>query len=294
MKPILFSLDQTSLVEGINRQDRYEIGKVVLRQFPDEETYVKIDSDVKDRKILLLASLDRPNDKILPLLFLAETARNLGIKEVSLVVPYLAYVRQDKQFNPGEGITSQYFASLLSRYFDWLVTIDPHLHRYHSLSEIYTIPTTVLHAAEPVAQWIRQHVDNPIIIGPDKESEQWVADIAKRVNSPFITLEKIRKGDRLVTVSLPKIEQYKECIPILLDDIISTARTMIETVKHLQALGMKPPICIAVHPLFSANAYEDLLKAGVRKIISCNTIQHITNAIDVSGVIANALKEAAK
>lgn len=198
-------------------------------------------------------------------------------------------MRQDKQFNPGEGVTSKYFAALLSHYFDWLITVDPHLHRLHSLSEIYSMPTVVLHAIDPIADWIKKHVEKPILIGPDQESKQWVANVAQKTNAPFIVLEKIRKGDRAVEVSLPQIEQYKNHTPVLIDDIISTARTMIETIKHLKNLHMPSPICIGVHAIFAGNAYEDLLKAGASKIVTCNTIKHPSNGIDLSELVAKSI-----
>lgn len=106
----------------------------------------------------------------MPLIFAAKTARELKAKKITLIAPYLAYMRQDKQFHQGQGITSKYFAALISHYFDNLITIDPHLHRWHSLNDIYSIPTHVLHANDAIASWIIQHVTNPVLIGPDIES----------------------------------------------------------------------------------------------------------------------------
>lgn len=292
MKAILFGLfDDPELTEKIRIACGYETGEINFREFPDEETYVKIITPVKDRKIIFIADLKRPNRKIIPLLFAAQTARDLGAKEVGLIMPYLVYMRQDGRFHPGEGVTSKYFAAMISQVFDWLVTIDPHLHRYHSLSEIYKIPTRVLYPTELISQWITKHVTQPVLIGPDKESGPWVSQVAQKTNAPFIILEKTREGDRAITVSLPQLEQYKTHTPVLLDDIISTGRTMIEPVKQLCAAKMKAPICIAVHAVFAENAYQDLLKAGASKIITCNTIQHVSNNIDISSLIIEDLAQ---
>lgn len=283
MKPIIFNLfNNAKLTEKIAKVCDLDVGDLIIHQFPDEETSIKINSNVKDRKIILFASLDRPNQKLLPLIFTAKTVKELGAKEIGLLAPYLAYMRQDKQFYTGEGITSKYFAELLSEYFDYLVTIDPHLHRIKSLDEIYKIPTTVLHTTIPIANWIKKHIKNPLVIGPDKESKQWVSNIATRVNAPFVILEKMRKGDRSVEISFPPIDQFQECVPVLVDDIISTARTMIETILHLKKMKTKPPICIGVHGIFAGNAYQDLLQAGAAKVVTCNSIEHKSNAIDVS------------
>lgn len=74
-----------------------------------------------------------------------------------------------------------------------------------------------------------------------------------------------------------------------MDDIISTARTMIETVNHLKNARMKPPVVIGVHAIFSGNAYEDLHKAGTKEIVTCNTIKHVSNKIDVTQLIASSI-----
>ena len=168
---------------------------------------------------------------MLPLLFAAATARELGASRVGLVAPYLAYMRQDRRFKPGEAVTSRQVARLLSDAFDWLVTVDPHLHRYSSLADIYSIPTHVVHAAPLIAEWIKANVTNPLIIGPDSESEQWVAAVASDVGAPYSVLEKVRHGDRDVEIRLKDLEQWKGRTPVLVDDIISTGRTMIEAVR---------------------------------------------------------------
>jgi ribose-phosphate pyrophosphokinase len=153
------------------------------------------------------------------------------------------------------------------------------------LSEIYSIPATAAHAADPISTWIANTIEQPILIGPDSESEQWVAAIAKKANAPYIILTKMRHGDREVEVSIPHFDKYKNYIPVLVDDIISTGRTMIETIGHLNNAGMKPPICIGVHAVFTDNSFEEMKKAGAKEIISCNTIPHESNRIDISDLL---------
>lgn len=287
--PIIFPLAHDDLAKTIQRQCQYELGKIIQHQFPDEETLIHIDSNVAGRDLIFITSLDKPNTKLAPLLFAAETARSLGAAKITLIAPYLAYMRQDKVFEPGQGITSKYFAELISHYFDGLITIDPHLHRWHALNAIYDIPTTVLHATDNIAHWIHKHIQKPILIGPDTESMQWVEDIARKTKAPFLILEKIRKGDKRIEVSIPNIEKHRNCIPVLIDDIISTGMTLIGTVEHLKSLNMLAPICIGVHAVFAGDAYQKLSVSGVEKIITCNTIQHCSNGIDISSNIINFL-----
>jgi ribose-phosphate pyrophosphokinase len=290
MRTVVFALPgNENLAAKIAARLDAEIGKTTLRQFPDKETYIRIHSEVKGKRVIMVCTLNNPDEKLLPLYFLSQTAKALGADCTCLVAPYLAYMRQDKQFNPGEGITSTYFAHFISNFADTLITIDPHLHRRHTMSEIYTIPYKVLHAAALLSDWIRDNIEKPVLIGPDSESEQWVEAVAKDANAPFIILEKVRQGDRDVQVSVPHVEKYKEHIPVLVDDIISTAHTMIETIGHLKKAGMKPAVCIGVHGIFAGSAYDELKKAGAGHIVTTNTIAHESNAIEIAHLIASVL-----
>jgi ribose-phosphate pyrophosphokinase len=292
MKQLVFILPGNeqlgkSVIKGINAEE----GNYILRNFPDGETYVRILSEVKNREVIIIASLHQPNSKFLPLFFLCKLLKERKAKSICLVAPYLAYMRQDKEFNPGEAVTSSYFAQLLSAVVDKLITIDPHLHRRKSMQEIYSIPCEVLHAAEPITQWIKDRIPNAVLIGPDKESEQWTADVAKKAGVPFLILDKTRYSDRNVKLKLPYFGNYKKHTPVLVDDIISTAHTMIEVVKELKRIHMKEPICIGVHGIFAENAFEELVAAGVADIITTNSIPHITGEIDISKLLIDYLKK---
>lgn len=292
MKPLILSVfGQHPLAAKLACELHLDMCHVTLRDFPDGETYIQFEDDVQGRDVIIVNSLDHPNPKILPLLFVSDTAKALGAKHVGLCAPYLAYMRQDKQFKAGEGITSDYFASLLSRYFDWLITVDPHLHRRHNLGEIYSIPNCVVHAAPQISEWIAREIEHPILIGPDSESEQWVRVVAEGANAPYLILEKIRHGDHDVEVSAPAVAPYLNHTPVLVDDIISTARTMIETVTHLKSAQMRPPVCIGVHAVFADDAYNSLKQSGIERIVTCNTICHPSNHIDLSTIISKEIQQ---
>lgn len=296
MKPILLSLyTNPARVQALGSLLGVDCGDVYHHTFPDGEAFLQIKGDVekviRGREVIVFDTLQEPDTKTLPLIFLAETARELGAKTVGLVCPYLAYMRQDKRFHPGEAITSTYFAKVMSQSFDWLVTVDPHLHRRASLDEIYTIPSSIVHAGPAIAAWVAQNVEKPFFIGPDAESEQWVSNIAEIAKAPFVILEKTRRGDQDVSISFPDLSPYMTHTPVLVDDIISTARTMIQTVIHLRGHHMKPPLCIGVHGIFAMDAYVTLLQAGVSKIVTCNTISHPTNDIDLLPALSEVIKK---
>lgn len=257
-----------------------------LRQFPDGELYVRIDGELGEDVVIVG---NASGDNFLRVAFLAGTARDLGARRVGLVAPYLAYMRQDSRFKPGEGVTAKYFARLLSSTVDWLVTVDPHLHRFDSLAGVYTIPTTIARAAPAIATWIMASVEHPVLVGPDAESVQWVKAVAEHSGAPFMILEKTRRGDRDVSITSPD-GAWNGHTPVVIDDIVSTGQTMIEATRQLRAAGSAAPMCVGIHAVFADALHEALIDAGARGIVTCNTIPHTTNQICIADPLADAVR----
>lgn len=280
------------LAERLSASTGGEIVALETRRFPDGETYLRLAGDVSRRQVAIVCTLDQPDGKFLPLAFAAATARELGASRVGLVAPYLAYMRQDRRFKDGEAVTATAFAGLLSRSVDWLVTVDPHLHRHASLDEIYGIPSRVVSAGTDLAEWIGRHVQQPLIVGPDAESEQWVSRIAAQARCPFVVLAKRRLGDRQVAIDLPDLSAVRGRKPVLVDDIVASAGTMIEAARLLAAANLPRPVCAAVHGLFAGDSFERLSMVA-ETVVTTNTVAHRSNAIDLSDRIAHAAAETA-
>ncbi len=289
--PLLFALPgNEGLTASLARTLGWETGAMTARRFPDGESYLRYLTPLSGREVVLVCTLDRPDDKLIALYLAARTARDLGAARIGLVAPYLAYMRQDKVFHDGEGVTSHHIAALLASVLDWMVTVDPHLHRIHDLGEIYPIATQVVHAAPAISRWIGENVPNPLVIGPDGESEQWAAAVANGAGCPYTVLQKTRRGDHDVEVSVPDVGRWQGRTPVLVDDIASTARTMMAAVAHLKAAALPPPVCAVVHPVFAGDAFEALQSAGVARIVACNTIAHGCADIDIADALAQAMR----
>ena len=290
--PVVFALPEDwRFAERLAACAGVELGTLTMRDFPDGETYLRLNSSVAGREVALVCSLHDPNDKILPLIFLADAARSLGAKRLGLVAPYLAYMRQDARFHTGEAVTARSFAGLISRAHDWLITIDPHLHRIHELGEIYMVPALALHAADDLGRWIARSVERPLVIGPDEESAQWASAVASTANAPWIVLTKVRRGDREVDIHVPDIEPFIEYTPVLVDDLISTGQTMVNVVRQLRRAGARSPVCVGVHAVLSHDARQALLAAGASIVVTTNTIAHPTNGIDIIPMLSAAVRE---
>ena len=290
MTPVVFAFPgHAELMRELQAATGAIAGTLVLHRFPDGESYVRLDTPVAGREAVFVCSLADPDAKLLQLLFAVAAAKDLGAVRAGIVAPYLAYMRQDTRFKPGEAISSATVGKLVSGVADWLVTVDPHLHRNASLDAVYAIPSRVVQAAPAISAWIVANVTKPLLVGPDAESEQWVAQVASAANAPCIVLDKTRHGDRDVTVSMPSAEQFRDRTPVLVDDIVSTAHTMIAAIARLREARLAAPVCIGVHALFADNSYAELQAAGAARIVTCNTVPHASNAIDVDAAIAAAV-----
>jgi ribose-phosphate pyrophosphokinase len=264
--------------------------KMGWRHFPDGESLVTSPPDLAGRDVALLATMHNPDRLALPVRFTAETARDLGAKSVGLIAPYLAYMRQDKRFHPGEAVSAPLFAAFLQESFDWLVTVDPHLHRNPDLSQLFSIPAAHAAAAPAIARWINDNIPDAVLLGPDSESQQWVAEVAKLTQRPYEVLRKTRRGDRAVDVSFPKNNALRQGTPVILDDIASSGQTLVRTLGQLRAHKAAPAVCVIIHAVFAGSAYEDVLAAGAARIVTTNTIPHDSNEISVGPLLAKVTR----
>ena len=262
---------------------------IELHRFPDGESKVRL-PDQLPNKVIICRSLDNPNHKLVELALAAATARELGVSELMLVAPYLCYMRQDKAFYAGEAVSQQVIGRQLAQWFDAVITVDPHLHRIHKLSEaIPDTATTTLTATKPIADFLSETYDNPLLIGPDEESEQWVAAVAQMQGLEYMIGQKQRLGDYNVKITLPESRCAARHL-ILLDDVASTGRTLEATTHALQAYKPESISAVVTHALFVDDALERLENAGIKQIWSTDSILHSTNAIPLAGLISNALE----
>jgi len=276
------------LAKKIARKLKKQYSKLQVRQFPDSETYLKFNVNVKNKILMLVQSFyGNVNDCIIETLFAAETAADLGAKKIILVAPYFPYLRQDKRFSPGECISLRTIAKNIDEDFDEVYIMDPHLHREKTLKHIFKIKSHKLTANPLIVEYIKK-VKNALIIGPDVESYKWAEKVADKIGCECAILEKDRKSATEVHVKLNKKINLKNKNVIIVDDMISTGNTIIETVKLLKKLGGKKFTTICVHGIFTNNALERLRKNSL-SVVACNTIPNKVAKIDVSGLLAKSL-----
>lgn len=264
--------------------------ELLVKKFPDDELLVRFNADLRGKNIVLVQSFYRDiSDCVVEIILASATARDLGAKKIILAAPYFPYLRQDRRFHSGESVSQSIIAKLIEKYFDEILIIDPHLHRRKSLSQVFRIKAAKLTANSLIADHIKKHIKNPIIIGPDEESYKWARSVAGIISTESRILEKKRYSSYHVEVKLNKKIDLKGKNVVIVDDIVSTGHTIIETAKLLRKLGAKNIYCICVHGIFVDGALKKLRKAKI-KVISTNTIPNRVARIDVSGVIGEVLK----
>jgi ribose-phosphate pyrophosphokinase len=262
--------------------------KIQRHRFPDGENKLTLPEKLPEH-ILICRSLDHPNEKLLELLLAAKTARQLGAKELTLVAPYLCYMRQDIAFHPGETISQPIVGNFLAELFDNVITVDPHLHRIQRLEQ--AVPTkhaVSLSATALMAEFLAERFNNPVLLGPDSEAEQWVSAVAKPNGWDYGVCKKIRKGDREVAITLPDINLDGRAV-VIVDDVASSGQTLSVAIKNCLIKKAKHVDVLVTHALFVSDAKQRLKQAGVRNIWSTDSVSHESNSIPLHGLLRDAV-----
>lgn len=286
---VIGGTNSQKLAQHVAKSLKAKYSALAVDHFPDGELRLRYHEDLAGKHVIIINSLmPNPNENLMEMVFAIHTANDLGAKKVTAVAPYLAYMRQDKRFHPGECISAHVMAKLLSS-ADHVIAIDPHLHRIKRLQQIFKTKATSLTADPVFATYIKKNHPKAIILGPDVESSQWAKKIADSIGQDSVILHKKRyTATKIRTIITGDTKKFKGREVVIVDDIISTGNTMIEPIKQLKKFGARKITCICVHGVFTKNALQRLKKLGVQ-VISTNTVQNPVSKIDVALLIVDAL-----
>ena len=264
------------------------LNEIKVHHFPDGESFIALPPALPDH-VLFYRSLNQPNDKLIELVLCAKTARSLGAKRLTLIAPYLCYMRQDFANYPGVAISQGIVGSLLAELFDDVVTVDPHLHRISTLRQAIPLEHAInLSATSAIAAFLRHKLDRAFLLGPDSESRQWVARVSELTGFAFGIADKVRLGDKEVALNLPDIDNVSQPI-VIIDDMASTGRTLARAAKALHAKGAHSVYAVITHALFCGDAEQVIRDAGIGEIWSTDSIDHPTSCIRLDGLLGDAV-----
>lgn len=283
--------EDTAFARRLARRLGTRLAVIRTHRFPDGETLVRVAAPSSGRAILVCA-FEHPNCRLFESMLAADAMRHAGARHVTLAAPYLPYMRQDTVFRPGEPVSQRVMARMLTRGFDSIVTIEPHLHRVRNLPQIFGRRARSISAAPAIAQWLKRARWRPTIVGPDRESRPWIRRIAKQAGLQWVVGEKRRLGDRTVRVTMELPANMRHAV--LVDDIASSGATLAAAARALKSAGIAVVDAIIVHAIFAPGALERIRAAGIRRIVSCDTIPHPTNAIRCAPLLAAAVRKDAR
>jgi ribose-phosphate pyrophosphokinase len=290
---LLAFADESPLARALAREMGCELAFIETHRFPDGEIKLRLPPALPSR-VVMLRGLQQPNDRLVQLLLAGRTARELGARHLTLASPYLAYMRQDIAFQPGEAVSQRIVVGFLAGLFDRVITIDPHLHRIASLDEVMPGSQGVALTAAPLlgawiaAQW--PAASPPLLVGPDEEAEQWVRAAGEHNGLQGLVCRKTRRGDRDVSVELPAQDIAGRAV-VLIDDVASTGHTLTQAARVLRERGAASIDVAVVHALFGGDAIEGLKRCGIRHVWSTDAVPHASNVVSVAPLLARAIAD---
>ncbi len=288
MSVLLAFDDEAGLAQGLSQALGWPLALIDRHGFPDGETRLRLPHRLPARTVML-RGLQQPNARLTELLLAAAGARELGAQRLTLVCPYLAYMRQDMAFTPGEVVSQRHVGALLATAFDSIVTVDPHLHRVATLAEVMPGRQGVALTAAPLwGHYIAQRLPGALLLGPDEEAGQWVRVAAAAGGLDHAVCHKQRHGDHDVDVALPGVPVQGRAV-VLLDDVASTGRTLVAAARGALASGAASVDVAVTHALFVGDALAMLKAGGVRHVWSSDAVPHSSNALSLVPLLAAAL-----
>lgn len=263
------------------------LGTLTVKWFPDGERYVRVESDVKGKDCIVIQSTSRPQDaNVMELLQILDTLKENGAANVTTVVPYFGYGRQDKVFKPGENVMSKTIAKHIDMNSDEFYTVN--IHKKH-ITDFFNISATELDAAPILGEYFKSYgLKAPVVIGPDEGAERLAKGVADIIGCPFDHLQKTRLGPGEVEMKPQNIDVNGKDV-ILVDDIIDSGGTIVEAIKMLRARGAASTLVGTIHPVLTGNVITRLFSSGAVDLIATNTINSQISYLTVSALIAEAL-----
>ena len=263
---------------------------VDYKNFPDGESYIRLTGSVRGEEVLLVhTTYPQPDKRVLELLLLIDTLKDLRAAKIKVVVPYMAYSRQDTRFRNGEAVSiNTIFRLIEAAGADEFYTID--IHKECSL-DAFKIKAKNLHATEVIADHIKgMGLKKPYILSPDKGALDIAKRIGKSMGVEYGNLEKTR--DRItgvITVSGDRVEVEGRDV-VITDDLISTGGTIANACKILKDGGARRVIAVCTHPLIVEGAYKRMKGAGLDEVLGTDTVDSEVSKISVAPLIAKEFR----
>jgi len=279
-----------NLASSISEISRIPLGKIDIGKFSDSEIDVWIEDDVNNSNVFIIQSNSKPvNDNIIELLLIADAVRRSGAHKITAVIPYFGYSRKEKQSRRGEPISAKVIADLIiTSGINKVICLDLHA---DAIVGFFDVPVIYLSALEILAAKLKEEkFTDPVVVAPDVGGVKRARNFASLLNAPLAVIEKHRqtdKRDQLEVLSMSG--EVSGDTAIIIDDVISTGGTIIESANALKKKGVKKIIVCATHGVFAGDAIKNLENSPVDKLIVTDSIGQITKSKKIEVVSTASL-----
>lgn len=269
----IFALSASQELAGnIARELGTELGKCKVNHFADGEILVEIGESVRGKDVFIVQSTSAPvTENLMELLILTDALKRASAGEITAIIPYFGYARQDRKAKPRQPITSKLVADLLTTAgIDRVVTIDLHAAQ---IQGFFDIPVDEMQALPLISKYFHEkQLDDICVVSPDHGGATRARKLAQALNSPVAIIDKRRPKPNVAEI-MGVIGEVSGKNCIIIDDMIDTAGTIVAGVDMLKEKGAKKVFIACTHPVFSGPAVERLSSADVEEIIVTDTIK---------------------
>ena len=295
---ILSGTSNLSLSRSIARQLKLKLVNTNIKNFADGEVYVEINENIRGNSVFVIQSTSTPaNDNLMELLLCIDALRRSSAKNITAVIPYFGYARQDRKVVPRTSISAKLVSNLITNAgASRIVTVDLHSGQ---IQGFFDIPVDNLFTTPLFTRYIKKNLKNKnlICVSPDVGGVQRTRGLATKINVDLAIIDKRRSqpGKSQVMRIIGNV-QNKECI--IVDDIIDSGGTIVNAVDALIKEGAKSVYVFVTHAVLSGEAINKIKKSKINKLIITDSIDNTKKIKNVSKIqvlsIAPLMAEAIK
>jgi len=281
----------TELGKLISSELKVKAVPVEFKRFPDGESRIRLEGDVQGEDVTIVQTTGPPqNENVVQLFLLADTAKDMGAKTITAVVPYFAYARQDKRFRSGECFSVKTIVTLLRTCgVNRILTVNSH---NPAILETLAVPVEDLSAFGLLAEHFKKlGFAGAFAVSMGKKGLDTAAEAGKVLGGSFDcipTQRDVVTGN--VTIEKKRLPVKGKDV-IVFDDIVSSGGTMMKTVAWVKEQGAKRVVAACVHPLLAEDVREKLLKSGADDVVGTDTVPNRVSKVSVAPLIVQALKK---
>ncbi len=273
-----------SIAKDLAKNLDISLAKKTIKRFPDQELYVRVLDDVKNEEVILVQTT-YPDPNIIELFLIQNALIEAEAGDITTIIPYYGYARQDTMFKKGEAISAKALAKLISLNSDKVVTVDPHK---EYILDFFDTKAYSCSAVKKIAEYLnKKSLD--MILAPDKGALDRAKKASEIINCDFDYMEKTRIDGKTVEIKPKNLDVENKKVGII-DDIISTGGTMALSIKELRKQGAKKVYVSCTHGLFAGDAIKKLSSAGCDEIISTDTIENKYSKVKIASVLSEFIK----